>query len=84
MDLGLRTWIEDPANRDPTAKREVLLLVCNKFHENGIGHSVSRRDLHLKSIAAIGTRWKTSPNPEPRGKELRPLARPWRVRKRRG
>jgi small-conductance mechanosensitive channel len=49
VDLELRVWIDDPANGRANVLSEMLLLVWDKFHENGIEIPFPQRDLHLRS-----------------------------------
>lgn len=49
VDLELRVWIDDPANGRANVISEMLLLVWDKFHENGIEIPFPQRDLHLRS-----------------------------------
>lgn len=49
VDLEARIWINDPRNGVSNVKSQFLLLVWDKFHENGIEIPFPQRDLHFKS-----------------------------------
>lgn len=53
VDLELRIWISDPQNGVSNVKSAVLLLVWDKFHQNGIEIPFPQRDLHLKPSADV-------------------------------
>jgi len=53
VDLELRIWISDPQNGVSNVKSAVLLLVWDKFHDNGIEIPFPQRDLHLKPPADV-------------------------------
>lgn len=53
VELELRVWIHDPKNGVGNVKSEVLLLIWDKFHANGIEFPYPQRDLHLKTPMEI-------------------------------
>jgi small-conductance mechanosensitive channel len=53
VELELRIWIQDPKNGVRNVKSDVLLLVWDKFHANGIEIPFPQRDLHLKTPMEI-------------------------------
>jgi small-conductance mechanosensitive channel len=53
VDLELRIWISDPRNGVTNVKSEVLLLVWDKFHANGIEIPFPQRDLHIRSAEPV-------------------------------
>ncbi len=64
VDLELRIWINDPTNGVSNVKSEVLLLVWDRFRENGIEIPFPQRDLHLKPPAEINVRVSGDRGPE--------------------
>ena len=49
VELELRVWIHDPKNGVGNVKSDVLLLIWDKFHANGVEFPYPQRDLHLKA-----------------------------------
>ncbi len=56
VDLELRFWISDPQNGTANVRSQVLLLVWDKFHAEGIEFPFPQRDVHLTSVPEIGVR----------------------------
>lgn len=50
VDLELRIWIRDPMNGCSNVKSEVLLVVWEKLHQQGVELPYPQRDLHLRGI----------------------------------
>jgi len=53
VDLELRIWINDPRNGVSNVKSDVLLLIWDKFHANGIEIPFPQRDVHIRSTEHI-------------------------------
>ena len=50
VDLELRFWINDPQNGVSNIKSDILLLIWDKFHQNGVEIPFPQRDLHVRSL----------------------------------
>jgi len=53
VNLQLRVWINDPRNGIANVKNAVLLMVWDRFHENGIEIAFPQRDLHIKGAVPV-------------------------------
>ena len=49
VDLEMRFWINDPMNGRANVTSDLLTLIWDKFHDNGIEIPYPQRDLHLRS-----------------------------------
>lgn len=61
VDLELRMWISDPEDGTSNVRSEVLLLIWDKFHAEGITIPFPQRDLHLKPDSEIGVHLHRAP-----------------------
>jgi len=56
VDLEIRFWINDPQNGVSNVKSEVLLLVWDKFHAEGIEIPFPQRDVHVRASDPLPVR----------------------------
>jgi small-conductance mechanosensitive channel len=56
VDIELRVWIQDPMSGVSNVKSEVLLLIWDRFHANGIELPFPQRDLHIKTPMEVTMR----------------------------
>ena len=53
VELELRIWINDPNNGVSNVKSQVLLLIWDRFHDNGVEIPFPQRDLHIRSSVPL-------------------------------
>lgn len=65
VELELRIWINDPQKGVANVRSDVLLLIWNLYHEQGIEFPFSQRDLHLRSAVPLDVRVsRNEPDPD--------------------